>query len=168
MTVEILRALVVSADPRIGQVPGSRRASAGTKKAVKASQHAELPNRPRKVHAGSRPAAPQPPIVTSYQFHPPKSWTLGPALLSLGAEARVPDCGFRVLMRSDGKASDVEMKDQANGILLTADEVAQILHVPKSWVYSHLSELPVIRLGRYVRFKRSEIDGFLERRGACQ
>jgi excisionase family DNA binding protein len=68
-------------------------------------------------------------------------------------------------MRSDGKASDVEMKDEANGILLTADEVAQILRVPKSWVYSHLSELPVIRLGRYVRFRRSEIDGFLEKRG---
>jgi excisionase family DNA binding protein len=73
-----------------------------------------------------------------------------------------------VLMRSDGKASDVEMKDQANGILLTAHEVAQILRVPKSWVYSHLRDLPVIRLGRYVRFRRSEIDGFLEKRGACQ
>jgi len=71
-------------------------------------------------------------------------------------------------MRSDEKASDVEMKNQANGILLTADEVAQILRVPKSWVYSHLRELPVIRLGRYVRFKRSEIDGYLEKRGACQ
>jgi excisionase family DNA binding protein len=70
-------------------------------------------------------------------------------------------------MRSDGRASGDEMKDQANGILLTADEVAQILRVPKSWVYSHLSELPVIRLGRYVRFRRSEIDGFLEKRGAC-
>jgi excisionase family DNA binding protein len=71
-------------------------------------------------------------------------------------------------MRSDAKASDVEMKNQANGILLTADEVALILRVPKSWVYSHLRELPVIRLGRYVRLKRSEIDGFLEKRGACQ
>jgi excisionase family DNA binding protein len=71
-------------------------------------------------------------------------------------------------MRGDGKASDVETKDQANGILLTADEVAQILRVPKSWIYSHLSELPVIRLGRYVRFRRSEIDGFLGKREACQ
>src|SRR5262249_37667990 len=122
-----------------------------------------------KGHARGRPAtAPQPPIVTSYQFHPPKSWTLAPGLLSLGAEARASDCGFRVLMRGDGKASDVEMKDQGSGILLTADEVAQILRVPKSWVYSHLSELPVIRLGRYVRFRRSEIDGYLEQRGACQ
>jgi excisionase family DNA binding protein len=72
-------------------------------------------------------------------------------------------------MRSDGKASFVEMKDQANGILLTADDVAQILRVPRSWVYRHLKELPVIRLGRYVRFRRSEIERFLEQRaGACQ
>lgn len=54
-------------------------------------------------------------------------------------------------------------------VLLDADEVAQILRVPRSWVYSHLSELPVIRLGRYVRFRRSEIERFLEQRvGACQ
>jgi len=71
-------------------------------------------------------------------------------------------------MKSDGKGSDVEMKDQTNGILLTADEVAQILRVPKSWVYSHLSELHVIRLGRYVRFKRSELNDFLEKRETCQ
>jgi hypothetical protein len=43
--------LVVSADPRIGKVPGSRRAS-GTKKAVKASQDAKLPNRLRKATRG--------------------------------------------------------------------------------------------------------------------
>lgn len=54
-------------------------------------------------------------------------------------------------------------------ILLDAGEVAQILRVPRSWVYSHLKELPVIRLGRYVRFRRSEIERFLEQRaGACQ
>jgi excisionase family DNA binding protein len=52
--------------------------------------------------------------------------------------------------------------------LLTADEVAEILRVPKSWVYSHVSDLRVIRLGRYVRFRRCDIDEFLERRGACE
>jgi excisionase family DNA binding protein len=53
--------------------------------------------------------------------------------------------------------------------LLNAGEVANILRVPRSWVYSHLKELPVIRLGRYVRFRRSEIDRFLEQREhACQ
>ncbi len=53
--------------------------------------------------------------------------------------------------------------------LLNAEEVAQILRVPKSWIYSHLQELPAIRLGRYVRFRRVEIERFLEQRsGACQ
>lgn len=53
-------------------------------------------------------------------------------------------------------------------ILLDANEVAQILRVPRSWIYSHLRELPAIRLGRYVRFRRSEVEHFLEKRGACR
>ena len=52
-------------------------------------------------------------------------------------------------------------------ILLTAEEVAEILRVPKSWIYSHLDQLPTVRLGRYVRFKRSEIDSFLDPQKAC-
>ena len=68
--------------------------------------------------------------------------------------ATVPDFGFR---------------PSGENVLLNAEEVAQILRVPKSWVYSHLHELPAIRLGRYVRFLRSEIERFLEERtGACQ
>ncbi len=56
-----------------------------------------------------------------------------------------------------------------DSVLLDASEVAQILRVPRSWVYSHLGELPTIRLGRYVRFRRSAIERFLEQRaGACQ
>jgi len=42
--------------------------------------------------------------------------------------------------------------------LLTAEEVAAILRVPRSWVYGHLNILPVVRLGRYVRFRRRGID----------
>ena len=55
-----------------------------------------------------------------------------------------------------------------NGDLLTADEVARILRVPKSWVYSHVTDLPAIRLGRYVRFRRRDIDRFLEKKGTCE
>src|SRR5258708_37818408 len=71
-------------------------------------------------------------------------------------------------MTSDSKEANSTVGNPSEEVLLTADEVAQILRVPRSWVYSHLSDLPVIRLGRYVRFRRSEIDGFLEKRGACQ
>ena len=68
--------------------------------------------------------------------------------------ATVPEVGFR---------------PNADNVLLSADEVAQILRVPRSWVYSHLNELPAIRLGRYVRFRRSEIERFLDQRlGACK
>jgi len=63
---------------------------------------------------------------------------------------------------------------QANGdgvsddqILLTVDELAAILRVPKSWIYSHQDQLPTVRLGRYVRFKRSEIESFLDQQKAC-
>ena len=58
---------------------------------------------------------------------------------------------------------------RADAILLDAGEVAEILRVPRSWAYSHLKDLPAIRLGRYVRFRRSEIERFLEQRtGACE
>jgi excisionase family DNA binding protein len=63
---------------------------------------------------------------------------------------------------------DFARAESADGYLLTAEEVAEILRVPKSWVYSHLSDLPTIRLGRYVRFKRSDVVRFLENRGPCQ
>jgi hypothetical protein len=46
----------------------------------------------------------------------------------------------------------------ADQTLLTAEEVAAILRVPGSWVYGHLDLLPVVRLGRYVRFPRHAID----------
>jgi len=76
-----------------------------------------------------------------------------------------PELGAR--MTINGKESNSTAGNPSGEVLLTADEVAHILRVPRSWVYSHLRDLPVIRLGRYVRFRRSEINGFLEKRGAC-
>jgi excisionase family DNA binding protein len=58
----------------------------------------------------------------------------------------------------------ISLAEPSETALLTADEVAQLLRVPRSWVYGHLKELPVIRLGRYVRFRHSEIVRFLESR----
>lgn len=56
--------------------------------------------------------------------------------------------------------------------LLTVDEVAKILHVPKSWVYEHTrgrgssraERLPAIKLGKYVRFDPDDVRAFLARR----
>jgi hypothetical protein len=38
--------------------------------------------------------------------------------------------------------------------LLEAEQVGEVMCVPKSWVYANADEIPgVLRLGRYVRFK---------------
>lgn len=48
--------------------------------------------------------------------------------------------------------------------LLTADEVAGLLGVTKSWVYeqSRRGRIPTISLGRYRRYRRQSIDVWLE------
>ena len=55
-----------------------------------------------------------------------------------------------------------------NGRLLTADEVAELLAVPVSWVREATREgrLPHLRLGRYRRYDREAIEAWLaEQRG---
>jgi excisionase family DNA binding protein len=49
-------------------------------------------------------------------------------------------------------------------VLLTAEQVAEMLQVPKSWVYEAAREhrIPHVRLGRYVRFEREQLDSWLE------
>jgi excisionase family DNA binding protein len=93
-------------------------------------------------------------------------WSLKARMNQGITDEGTPEVGAR--MTSDGEELNLTTGKPSGEVLLTADEVAQILRVPRSWVYSHLSVLPVIRLGRYVRFRRSEINGFLEKRGACQ
>jgi excisionase family DNA binding protein len=48
--------------------------------------------------------------------------------------------------------------------LLTAVEVASVLRVTTDWVYaeSRRNGLPHVRLGRYVRFRRSAIERWLD------
>lgn len=48
--------------------------------------------------------------------------------------------------------------------LLTADEVAAFMRVTRSWVYAETrrNALPHLRLGRYVRYRRSAIEQWLE------
>lgn len=52
--------------------------------------------------------------------------------------------------------------------LLTAEEVAELLRVPKSWVYERtrrrgLEQLPHLKLGKYLRFEESAVLEFLAR-----
>ena len=48
--------------------------------------------------------------------------------------------------------------------LLTADDVAELLHVPRSTVsdYARRGVLPSIKLGRHVRFVRSDVVDAIE------
>lgn len=51
-------------------------------------------------------------------------------------------------------------KDQDN--ILTVETLAQYLAVEKDWVYSHVREIPHFKVGRFPRFKKAEIDRWLE------
>ncbi len=53
--------------------------------------------------------------------------------------------------------------------LLKPAEAADLLKVPITWVYSHQAEIPgYLRLGRYVRFRKSVLISFLVGAGvAC-
>jgi excisionase family DNA binding protein len=47
--------------------------------------------------------------------------------------------------------------------LLTAEEVAQLLGVPKSWVYEQSREgrIPTVRLARYRRYRPDAIEAWV-------
>jgi excisionase family DNA binding protein len=45
--------------------------------------------------------------------------------------------------------------------LLTVEQVAERLQVPRTWVYKHLKEIPYIKLGKYLRFEPSELESLL-------
>jgi excisionase family DNA binding protein len=57
--------------------------------------------------------------------------------------------------------------EKDNQELLTIQQVADLLHVPVSWVYGRtrkrsIERLPGIRLGKYWRFREEEIHAWVE------
>jgi excisionase family DNA binding protein len=60
--------------------------------------------------------------------------------------------------------SDVSRGASSGDPLLVASEVAQLLRVTKAWVYAETrgKRLPHIRLGRYVRYRASAIEAWIE------
>ena len=58
----------------------------------------------------------------------------------------------------------VRMKVDVSKKLITVDELAQILSVPKSWIYERTRQgtqaIPHIKLGNYVRFNADEVITF--------
>jgi excisionase family DNA binding protein len=51
-----------------------------------------------------------------------------------------------------------------SGKLLTADDVAELLGVPTSWVYeqSRAGRIPTVTLGRYRRYRQEAIDEWVQ------
>lgn len=55
--------------------------------------------------------------------------------------------------------------------LLTVQEAANRLRVKVSWIYARVegvNDLPVIRVGRYLRFRRGRLDKWLDAGGSAQ
>ena len=52
---------------------------------------------------------------------------------------------------------------ETHSALLTADKVAELLAVPASWVYAEAraGRIPHVTLGRYRRFRREAIEGWI-------
>jgi len=50
-----------------------------------------------------------------------------------------------------------------NPALLTASELAEHLRVNQSWVYEHSHQVgfPVVRVGRYLRFRLADVEDWL-------
>jgi excisionase family DNA binding protein len=56
--------------------------------------------------------------------------------------------------------------ERENGQLLTVQDVAELLHVPVSWVYERtrrrgIGQLPHLKLGKYLRFEESTVTEFI-------
>jgi excisionase family DNA binding protein len=61
------------------------------------------------------------------------------------------------------RAGEREPVRSANS-LLTAEEVGELLGVPRSWVYeqSRRGRIPTVTLGRYRRYRRESIERCIE------
>ncbi len=49
--------------------------------------------------------------------------------------------------------------------LITVDELASMLQVPKSWIYDRTRDgrIPCIKVGKYIRFDLNEVKSWLEK-----
>jgi excisionase family DNA binding protein len=73
-------------------------------------------------------------------------------------------------MRTNGSlaaATRTAPAEQAERSLLTVEEVAELLHVPPSWVYDHtrrraINRIPGFRLGKYWRFRQADVLEWIE------
>jgi excisionase family DNA binding protein len=84
-----------------------------------------------------------------------------PGILALLAARLLADANARNDVPREGVAVSESEK------LLTAGELAKHLNVPESWVRTEerMGRIPSVRLGKYVRFKLSEVEREVAQRG---
>jgi excisionase family DNA binding protein len=113
-------------------------------------------------------------LVEARQYTSGATTVVVPTLFGYTEEARrakrpnrqADACSF--LSQYRDKCEQKRMKDDGNvDELLTVEEVATLLRVPKSWIYQHTRKrdkerLPHVKLGKYLRFFASDIRKFLE------
>ena len=63
--------------------------------------------------------------------------------------------------------ADDDLEDKSATELLTVHDAARLLRVTVSWVYEHtrdnvVDRLPVIKLGKYLRFDRRDLRAYLD------
>ena len=68
---------------------------------------------------------------------------------------------------NDAVSTTVSQTEREGGHLLTVHEVAEMLQVPVSWVYGRMRKrsverLPGYRLGKYWRFRQTEVLAWIE------
>jgi excisionase family DNA binding protein len=63
------------------------------------------------------------------------------------------------------------LHDSGDDALLTVQDTARLLKVSVTWVYEHVrpdtgDRLPVVKLGRYLRFHRSDLRAYIDAKRA--
>ncbi|MFN3467533.1 MAG: helix-turn-helix domain-containing protein, partial [Candidatus Brocadiales bacterium] len=82
-----------------------------------------------------------------------------PEEIAILARALAPEMAkeLRPLLKPQGQ-------DEDTPFFLTVETLAQYLNVKKTWVYErvHLKEIPHYKAGRFPRFKKADIDRWLQ------
>ncbi len=61
----------------------------------------------------------------------------------------------------------MEQKNSEAARLVTVAELAEFLQVPETWIYERTAKntIPVVRVGRYVRFSKGQVIAWLSAGG---
>src|SRR5439155_15157231 len=83
-------------------------------------------------------------------------------------EQRSPASRLPQLGRGSGLAQESRTRGDAMRRLLSVEEVASLLNVPRKWVYRRAGlkppdGIPYLKVGKYLRFRESDLRDYVER-----